>query len=164
MRSLLSRVALSTVVSASSIPETTRRRVILPTSAVVVLKTKADMGSATSAERSSASPLASVPCQAGRVSGEGKLLTMRSINGWMPMLRVAEPQSTGMRVPSVMAVARPLLISSSVSSPSSRYFSMSSSSVEAMPSISSSRAAPASSAMLAGTSPSVTVRPSSSKA
>ena len=127
----------------------------------MVLNTSAEKGAPAVPGRSTRSPvLGWVPTRAGRWSGEGSRPTMASRITAEPRL-VREAQAhTGAIWPLRTAAARPVVSSSSVSSPSSRNFSSISSSVSATYSITLSRRVLASSARSAGISATLTLPPS----
>ena len=157
-RSFSSLPTLSTVESGLKVPESTRTTLSWPAKGSArVLNTKAAMGPS-----SATSSSASSPCQAAWSRGEGKRSCTMSRIRPPPMFMSAEPQATGTSSPERTPARMPWATSSGVSSPSSRYFSMSSSSASAMFSTMVSRRDSTSSAMSPGISPSDTP-PSASK-
>ncbi len=141
-RSRTPRVELSTVASLTARPETTRKIDSLPANgSITVLKTKAENGAAGSGARSTGSLLAPLkPLRAGRSLGAGSNASIASSSGPMPIFLRPEPHSTGVSLPATVAARSAARNSASSSTPLSRYFSSSASSVSATASHSRVRA------------------------
>ena len=118
-----------------------------------VLKTKQATGPSGSAARSAPSR----PAKGGRSRGEGSRASMAASTDSPPLFSRAEQASTGVSSPLSTPERRPVLRSSSERMPSSRYFSMSSSSLSAIFSTVTSRSRLTSSARAAGISASAAV-------
>ncbi len=156
MRSFSPVVEFTTCASPAQEPDMMRSTESWPAKGSArVLNTNMDRGASGEEGRSP-----SWPTKAGRSRGEGNRRWMESRTCAPPAICRAEPQDTGTRAPASTPARRATSISSGVSSPSSRYFSMRASSDSAMFSMVASRRVATSSARSAGTSASVTLPPS----
>ena len=139
---VFSMLALVNCVLGVSTPEMILMREILPTKGSArVLKTCAEKGSSTEQTRSAGSFVLGLVPRLGNAfsTGEGMRVTMKFSRLEMPSAGSAAPQNTGVIVAAAMPLRRPRNFSSSVSSPVSKYFSISSSSAEAAASVTSSQ-------------------------
>ena len=163
--SAFSAFTLYSAVLLSSVPEVIFSRLSLPTNgSAMVLNTRAEKGWSSAHTRSTASPVFGLVPSSTRPAGEGIRSMMLSSSLAMPTRLTLEQHTTGTTVPSTMPWRRPCIISSGDSSPSSKYFSISSSSAPAAASMMASRAFSTSPAMLAGMSMVFSVLPSPVKA
>jgi len=137
------------VASPEIVPERTRKSESCPAKgSASVLKTKQDTGPLGSGARSAPSR----PAKGGRSRGDGSRASMAVSTASPPLFSSDEQASTGASSPLSTPDRRPVLRSSSERRPSSRYFSMSSSSLSAMFSTVTSRSRLTSSASAAGIS------------
>ena len=135
-------------------------KVRVPTNgSVAILNASAENGSLSSAWRSASFSSSSMPLIAGTSTGEGRKSTTASRTACTPLFLNALPQVASTISLLRVRVRRPCLISASVSSPSSRYLSISSSEASAAASTSSVRYSSAISCMSAGMSSYVKVMP-----
>ncbi len=140
-RSRLPFTGFSTWSPEDSTPEYTRKKVRVPTKgSVAILKARAENGWSSSETRvSTVSPSSSTPSMARTSVGAGRYSTTASSMACTPLFLNAEPHSAGTISLARVRMRSPCLISSSVSSPPSRYLSMSSSLASAAASIICSR-------------------------
>ena len=105
-----------------SVPEYTRKKVRLPTKeSLRILNAKAANGAASSAGRVMGSPVSLTPFTGGTSVGEGMYSTMASSTACTPLFLNADPQVTRHTSFFRARSRSPFLISSSVSSPLSKY-------------------------------------------
>ncbi len=126
MRSFFERAGTNTWSPELSTPEYTRKNVRLPTNGSFrILNASAENLASSEARRVSSLPYSSMPLTAGTSFGDGMYSMTASSIAWTPLFLNAEPHSMMQISTRIERSRRPALISSTDSSPVSRYLCIS---------------------------------------